>query len=83
MTVYDYYVYSSSVVARIGEGTTERLMPDGTWIDYPYRWEILTEGRKLENETKALEKAEQLLAKQKRRELRKKEMATAKRRHNT
>ena len=77
MSNYDYYVYSSSVVARVGAGTTERLMPDGTWVDYSCRWEILTEGRKLENEKKAHEKAEQLFAKQKRRELRKKDFAAS------
>jgi len=68
MPDYRYYVYSSSFIVRVGEGTTERLTRDGIWEDYPYRWEVLTEGRELKNEKKALEKAEQLLAKQKRRE---------------
>jgi hypothetical protein len=68
MPGYQYYVYSSSFIVRVGEGTTERLTRDGVWEDYPYRWEVLTEGRELENEKKAIEKAEQLLAKQKRRE---------------
>jgi len=68
MPDYQYYVYSSSFVVRVGGGTTERLTRDGIWEDYPYRWEVLTEGRELENEEKALAKAEQLLAKQKRRE---------------
>jgi len=68
MPNYRYYVYSSSFVVRVGEGTTERLTRDCIWENYPYRWEVLTEGRELENEEKALEKAEKLLAKQKRRE---------------
>jgi hypothetical protein len=68
MPVYQYYVYSSSFVVRVAEGTTERLTRDGIWEAYPYRWEVLTEGRELENEKKAFEKAEQLLIKQKRRE---------------
>ncbi len=72
MSDYQYYVYSSSFVVRVGEGTTERLTQDGTWEDYPFRWEVLTEGRELENEKKALEKAEQLYEKRKRREAREK-----------
>ena len=75
MPAYQYYVYSSSFVVRVGEGTTERLTQDGTWEDYPFRWEVLTEGRELENEKKALEKAEQIYKKQKRRESRKKARA--------
>ena len=67
MPKYRYYVYSSSFIVRVGEGTTERLTRDGVWANYPYRWEVLTEGRELENENKALDKAEKLLAKQKRR----------------
>ena len=65
MSDYQYYLYSSFLVARVGKGTTERLMPDGTWVDYPYRWEVLTEGRKLENEKKALEIAEELFEQEK------------------
>ncbi|MBW1693525.1 MAG: hypothetical protein JRJ41_05065 [Deltaproteobacteria bacterium] len=52
MSDYQYYVYSSSFVVRVGEGTTERLTRDGIWEDYPNRWEVLTEGRELENEKK-------------------------------
>ena len=48
MSDYQYYLYSSFLEARVGRGTTERSMPDGNWVDYPYRWEVLTEGRKLE-----------------------------------
>ena len=65
MSDYQYYLYSSFIVARVGKGSTERVMPDGTWVDYPYRWEVLTEGRKLENERKALETAEELFEQQK------------------
>ena len=65
MSDYQYYVYSSSFVVRIGEGSTERMTRDGTWEDYPYRWEVLTEGRKLENAQKALEIAEQLFEQEK------------------
>ena len=65
MSDYQYYVYSSAFVVRVGRGTTERLTRDGTWEDYPYRWEVLTEGRKLENEKKALEIAEQLFEQEK------------------
>jgi len=76
MSDYQYYVYSSSFVVRVGKGATERLTRDGTWWeDYPFRWEVLTEGRELENEKKALEKAEQIYKKQKRRESRKKARA--------
>ncbi len=64
MTDYKYYVYSSSIVVRIGKGTTERLTIDNTWVDYPYRWEVLSEGRLLENEKMAYKKAEQLFEKQ-------------------
>ena len=49
MADYKYHVYSSAMVVRVGQGTTERLTIDGTWTDYPYRWEVLTEGRLLEN----------------------------------
>ena len=50
MADYKYHVYSGAMVVRVGQGTTERLTIDGTWTDYPYRWEVLTEGRLLENE---------------------------------
>ncbi|MEK7287794.1 MAG: hypothetical protein AAB091_04485 [Elusimicrobiota bacterium] len=60
MAKYDYYVVESSFVARVGPGTTERLMPDNTWVAYQNRWEVLTNGRLLENEEKALKKAQQL-----------------------
>ncbi|MBU0481658.1 MAG: hypothetical protein KKG47_11215 [Proteobacteria bacterium] len=60
MTKYEYYVVESSFVARVGLGTTERLMPDGSWEDYPDRWEVLTSGRLLESEEQASAKARQL-----------------------
>ena len=50
MEDYKYHAYSSAMVVRVGKGTTERLTIDGTWKDYPYRWEVLAEGRLLENE---------------------------------
>jgi hypothetical protein len=60
MSEYDYYIVESSFVVRIGPGTTERLMPDGSWEDYPDRWDVLSHGRLLENEAQALVKAKQL-----------------------
>jgi hypothetical protein len=60
MAEYEYYVVESSFVARVGPGTTEQLMRDGAWADYPDRWEVLSAGRRLENEEKALAKAKQL-----------------------
>jgi hypothetical protein len=60
MAKYEYYVVESSFVARVGPGTTERLTRDGAWVDYPDRWDVLTNGRSLENEEKALETAKQL-----------------------
>lgn len=60
MVEYDYYVVESSCVVRVGPGTTEQLMRDGSWADYPDRWEVLSGGRRLENEEKALAKAGQL-----------------------
>lgn len=51
---YTYYVVESSFVVRIGPGTTERLMRDGSWTDYPHRWEALSAGLQLENEEEAL-----------------------------
>ncbi len=62
MADYEYYVVESSFVARVGQGTTERLKRDGTWEDYPDTWDVLTNGRQLENEEKALAKAQQLFA---------------------
>ena len=69
MADYKYYVYSSSMVVGVGQETTQHLTIDGTWADYPYRWEVLTEERLLENEKKAHQKAKQFFEKQKRREL--------------
>ena len=60
MVQYEYYVVESSFVVRVGPGTTERLTHDGTWVDYPDRWDVLTNGRLLESEEKALAKAKQL-----------------------
>ena len=60
MVEYEYYVVESSFVVRVGPGTTERLLRDGSWVDYPERWEVLSGGRQLENEDKALAKAKQL-----------------------
>lgn len=60
MAKYEYYVVESSFVARVGPGTAERLMRDGSWVDYPDRWDVLTNGRLLEDEEKALAKAKQL-----------------------
>ena len=57
---YQYYVVESSFVARVGEGSTEHLLRDGTWERYDDRWRVLTEGRELDNEDKALAKAQQL-----------------------
>ncbi len=60
MAEYEYYVVESSFVVRIGPGTTERLMRDGSWTDYPDRWEVLSGGRLLENEEEALATAKRL-----------------------
>lgn len=60
MAEYEYYVVESSFVARVGPGTTELLTRDGSWVDYPDRWEVLSAGRRLENEEKALAKARHL-----------------------
>ncbi len=60
MAEYEYYVVESSFVVRVGRGTTERLIRDGSWVDYPDRWEVLSGGRQLEDEEKALAKANQL-----------------------
>ena len=60
MVKYDYFVVESSFVARVGPGTTERLTRDGTWEDYPDRWDVVTNGRLLESEEQALAKAQQL-----------------------
>lgn len=60
MGEYEYYVVESSFVVRVGPGTTEQLMRDGSWADYPDRWEVLSAGRRLENEEKALAKAKQI-----------------------
>ncbi len=60
MAEYEYYVVESSFVVRVGPGTTERFMHDGSWVEYPDRWEVLSGGRRLEDEEKALAKAKQL-----------------------
>jgi hypothetical protein len=60
MAEYEYYVVESSFVARVGPGTTEQLIRDGSWEDYPGRWEVLSQGRRLENEEKAFAIAKQL-----------------------
>lgn len=60
---YAYYVVESSFVVRAGtDGTTERLLADGSWIDYPDRWDVFTNGRLLESEEKAMAKARQLFS---------------------
>ncbi len=60
MAEYEYYVVESSFVVRVGPGTTEQLMRDGGWVEYPDRWEVLSDGRQLKDEDKALAKAKQL-----------------------
>ena len=60
MSEYEYYVVESSFVVRVGPETTERLMRDGSWVKYHDRWEVLSGGRQLEDEDKALAKAKQL-----------------------
>jgi hypothetical protein len=67
---YKFYVVESTFVARVGPGTTERLLRDGSWEPYDDRWRVLTEGRELDDEDKAHAKAEQLWAKQDRRKAR-------------
>jgi len=59
---FSYYVVESCMVARAGRGTTERLTREGTWVPYDDRWRVLTEGRRLENEAKALQMARELFA---------------------
>ena len=59
MAEYEYYVVESSFVVRVGPGTTEQMMRDGSWVQYPDRWEVLSGGRQLEDEDKALAKAKQ------------------------
>lgn len=54
MAGYTYYVFEGFCVVRAGLGTTERLMRDGSWVDYPYRWEVLSMGLQLDNEDEAL-----------------------------
>ncbi len=54
MSEYEYYVVESSFVVRVGPGTTERLTRDGSWVEYPYRWEVLSGGLQLDNEEEAL-----------------------------
>jgi len=60
MAVYEYYIVESSFVVRVGPGTTEQLMRDGSWVDYPDRWEVLSGGRRLESEEEALSTAKQI-----------------------
>ncbi len=62
MTEYEYYLVESSSVVRVGPGTTEQMMRDGSWVAYPDRWEVLSCGRQLEDENTALAKAKQLFA---------------------
>lgn len=62
MAEYEYYVVESTFVARVGPGTTEQLMRDGSWVEYPDRFEVLSNGRLLDDEDKALAKAKQLFA---------------------
>jgi len=57
---YKYYLVESYMVTRVGPGTTERLVRGGTWEDYDDRWRVLTEGRRLEDEEKALATAQEL-----------------------
>lgn len=64
MAEYEYYVVESSFVVRVGPGTTEQLMRDGSWVEYPERWEVLSGGRQLEDEERALAKAKQLFEQQ-------------------
>lgn len=54
---YMYYVVEHSFIARVGSGTTERLTPDGEWVDYDGRWEVLSNGRLLKNEIHAFRQA--------------------------
>jgi len=67
---YHYYVVESSFVARAGRGTTDRLTREGTWVPYDDRWRVLTEGRRLDDEQKARDKAAQLFARDDRRQKR-------------
>lgn len=60
MAEYQYYVVESSFVVRVGAGTAERLARDGSWVDYPDRWDVLSNGWLLESEDKALAKAKHL-----------------------
>jgi hypothetical protein len=68
---YHYYVVASSFVARAGRGTTERLTREGKWVPYDDRWRVLTEGRRLDDEARAIAKAAQLFARDDRRRERK------------
>ena len=68
MEEYTYYLVENTFVARIAKGTTERLMPDGTWVDYADRWDVFTNGRRLEDEAHAMEKAAWLVERNRRRE---------------
>ena len=67
---YQYYEVESTFVARVGPGTTERLLRDGTWEDYDDRWRVLTDGHELEDEEEAHDVAQQLWAKHDRRKAR-------------
>lgn len=70
MARYEYYVVESSFVVRMGGGRTERLTADGSWVDYPDTWDVITNGRKVKGgEAEALAAAKAILDRQRRREV--------------
>ena len=56
---YGYYLVEGYVVRMHSLGT-EYLTPDGRWLEYGDRWDVMTNGRRLQDgEQEALEVAQQ------------------------
>ena len=64
MSDWQYYVVENCFVVRteLGAGRAERLMRDGSWIDYPDTYDVATNGRWLKDEARAKEVAQKLFA---------------------
>ncbi|MBN2493938.1 MAG: hypothetical protein JXR96_05040 [Deltaproteobacteria bacterium] len=59
---YLYYLVEYAFVVRVNQEMTEaqRLLADGSWVDYPDLWDVATNGKAIDTQKQALETARQL-----------------------
>jgi hypothetical protein len=63
MKKYGYYIVERTYLVRWSTKSCEYIKPDGTWHEYPDRWDVMTNGRYItDDEEQAMIEAKELFA---------------------